>query len=61
MPQPIDPVGLIAAADEQVAKVRTQGKDYSFNELLSMHEEDELVINPEYQRLFRWSEEKESK
>jgi uncharacterized protein with ParB-like and HNH nuclease domain len=61
VPQPIDPVGLIAAADEQVAKVRTQGKDYSFNELLSMHEEDELVINPEYQRLFRWSEEKESR
>lgn len=58
---PVDPVALIAAADEQVAKVRTQGKDYSFNELLSMHEEGELVINPEYQRLFRWSEEKESR
>ncbi|QVL30784.1 DUF262 domain-containing protein [Telmatocola sphagniphila] len=57
----IDPVSLIAAADEQVAKVRTQGKDYSFNELLSMHEEGELIINPEYQRLFRWPEEKESR
>lgn len=57
----IDPVALIAAADAQVAKVRTQGKDYSFNELLSMHEEGELVINPEYQRLFRWPEEKESR
>ncbi len=56
-----DPVALIAAADEQVAKVRTQGKDYSFNELLSMHDEGELVINPEYQRLFRWPEEKESR
>lgn len=56
-----DPVELIAAADEQVAKVRTQGKDYSFNELLSMHDEGELVINPEYQRLFRWPEEKESR
>jgi hypothetical protein len=58
---PIDPVSLIAAADEQVAKVRTQGKDYSFNELLSMHEDEELVINPDYQRLFRWSQEKESR
>jgi hypothetical protein len=57
----VDPVALIAAADEQVAKVRTQGKDYSFNELLSMYEDDELVINPDYQRLFRWSEEKESR
>lgn len=58
---PVDPVALIAAADEQVAKVRTQGKDYSFNELLSMYEDKELVINPDYQRLFRWSEEKESR
>lgn len=57
----VDPVALIAAADEQVAKVRTQGKDYSFNELLSMYEDNELVINPEYQRLFRWTEEKESR
>jgi len=61
MSHAVDPVALIAAADEQVAKVRTQGKDYSFNELLSMHEEGELVINPEYQRLFRWPEEKESR
>lgn len=58
---PVDPVSLIAAADEQVAKVRTQGKDYSFNELLSMYEDKELVVNPDYQRLFRWSEEKESR
>ena len=57
----IDPVALITAADEQVARVRTQGKDYSFNELLSMYEDKELVINPDYQRLFRWSEEKESR
>jgi hypothetical protein len=57
----VDPVALIAAADEQVARVRTQGKDYSFNELLSMYEDKELVINPDYQRLFRWSEEKESR
>lgn len=53
---PIDPAALIQAADEQVAKVRTQGKDYSFNELLSMYEDDELIIDPDFQRLFRWSE-----
>ena len=52
---PLDATSLIQAADEQVAKVRTQGKDYSFNELLSMYEDDELVIEPDYQRLFRWS------
>jgi len=52
----MDAVALIQAADEQVAKVRTQGKDYSFNELLSMYEDEELTISPDYQRLFRWSE-----
>lgn len=56
-----DPIALIAAADEQVSKVRTQGKDFSFNELLNMHDEGELIIDPEYQRLFRWPEEKESR
>ncbi len=50
-----DPTALIQAADAQVAKVRTQGKDYSFNELLSMYDDDELIIAPEYQRLYRWS------
>lgn len=53
---PIEPAALIQAADEQVAKVRTQGKDYSFNELLSMFEDGELTIEPDFQRLFRWSE-----
>ncbi|QDT24424.1 hypothetical protein HG66A1_62560 [Gimesia chilikensis] len=52
----MDHAALIQAADEQVAKVRTQGKDYSFNELLSMYEDEELIIAPEYQRLFRWTE-----
>ena len=58
---PVDPVALIAAADEQVMKVRTQGKDYSFNELLNLHGDSELIIDPEYQRLFRWPEDKESR
>ncbi|HAW27766.1 MAG TPA: DUF262 domain-containing protein [Planctomycetaceae bacterium] len=57
-PEPID---LIRAADEQIAKVRTQSLDLSFNELLDMYTNDELVISPEYQRLFRWSEAKESR
>jgi hypothetical protein len=54
-------VDLIRAADEQIAKVRTQSLDLSFNELLDMYSNQELVIAPEYQRLFRWSEAKESR
>ena len=56
-----EPVDLIRAADEQIAKVRTQSLDLSFNELLDMYTNQELVISPEYQRLFRWSEAKESR
>lgn len=56
-----EPVDLIRAADEQIAKVRTQSLDLSFNELLDMYANDELVISPDYQRLFRWSEAKESR
>lgn len=34
----------------------TQALDLSFNELLDMHENEELNIAPDYQRLFRWTE-----
>lgn len=57
----VDPSVLIEAADKQIANLRTQGKDYSFNELLNMYVEKELVIDPEFQRLFRWPEAKESR
>ena len=57
----IDSIALITEADKQIANVRTSGKDFSFNELLSMYQEKELIIDPDFQRLFRWSEEKESR
>lgn len=46
---------LILSLEENVEKVHTQSLDLSFNELLDMHSDDELDINPDYQRLFRWS------
>lgn len=52
---------LIASIDENKNSVRTKSLDLSFNELLDMHRNSELKINPEYQRLFRWSEGKESR
>jgi Protein of unknown function DUF262 len=36
--------------------VRTQSLDFSFNELADMHRAGELIIDPEFQRMFRWSE-----
>ncbi|MBN7576281.1 MULTISPECIES: DUF262 domain-containing protein [Clostridium] len=51
---------LISALDTQAKNVKTKSLDISFNELLDMYNNKELIIDPEYQRMFRWSEEKES-
>jgi len=56
-----DEMDLIGAIDEKVSKIRTAGLDISLNELSGLYNIDELVIEPEYQRLFRWSEGKQSR
>jgi hypothetical protein len=56
-----DHVSLISGLDARVQSVRTRALDLSFNELLDMHRNDELVIRPAYQRLFRWSEAQQSR
>jgi hypothetical protein len=57
----MDPLSLINAVDEKLEKVRTRSLDLSFNELLDMFDNNELIINPDFQRLFRWSEGKQSR
>ncbi|MGY3681090.1 DUF262 domain-containing protein [Streptomyces sp. TE33382] len=47
---------LIHAVDKKISSVRTQSLDFSFNELADMHADGELIIDPEFQRMFRWSE-----
>jgi hypothetical protein len=49
-------VELITAIDSKLEKVHTQSLDLSFNEILGMYKEKELDINPDFQRLFQWSE-----
>lgn len=34
----------------------TDRLDMSFGEIMSMYERNELIIDPEFQRLFRWSD-----
>ena len=36
-------------------KMSTDRMDVSFGELMNMYKNDELIIQPEYQRLFRWT------
>ena len=42
-------------------EIRTTAVDFSFGELLNLHKDHEIVIRPEYQRLFRWSDEQRSR
>lgn len=46
---------IIDAVDDRVMAVRTRSLDISFNELADMYESGELIIQPDFQRLFRWS------
>lgn len=46
---------------EQSNLLRTDRLDVSFGELLSMYENGEIVINPEFQRYFRWTDEQKTR
>lgn len=39
---------------DQRARLSTDRMDISFGELINLYKNDELIIRPEYQRLFRW-------
>src|ERR1700722_15048016 len=52
---------LLQAVQKQIKQIQTASLDLSFNELLDMYNNNELIIDPEYQRAFRWSEGKESR
>lgn len=43
------------------SEIRTEAVDFSFGELLNLHRDQEIVIRPEYQRLFRWTLEQRSR
>lgn len=42
-------------------EIRSTAVDFSFGELLNLHNDEEIIIRPEYQRLFRWSNEQRSR
>jgi uncharacterized protein with ParB-like and HNH nuclease domain len=41
-------------------EIRTDRMDMSFGEIMSMYEEGEIIISPEFQRAFRWDENRQS-
>lgn len=56
MVQADEPEDIIGDVDEKITAVRTSSLDFSFNELADMHASGELIIDPEFQRMFRWNE-----
>lgn len=40
--------------DERRIEIRTDKLDMTFGEFANMYESDELIVAPDYQRLFRW-------
>jgi len=51
--------------DKEISEARnslkTEKMDMSFGELISLYENQELIIDPEFQRLFRWDEDRKTK
>ena len=51
---------LMMALQDEIVQARTEiisdGYEMSIGELMNLYRDDELTINPEYQRLFRWDE-----
>ncbi len=51
----------MAEKNEYDREIRTDAVDFSFGEIANLHRDEEIVIAPEYQRLFRWSNEQRSR
>jgi len=51
--------------DEEIKEARngltTDRLDMSFGEIISMYEREEIIINPDFQRLFRWGDEQKTR
>lgn len=54
-------INIIKDLEDKIKSVRTRSLDLSFNELVDMYKNEELIIDPDYQRLFRWSEANQSR
>lgn len=47
--------------DKKIGEVRVGSLDLSFGEIANLRKNKELIIQPDYQRLFRWSTEQKSR
>ena len=54
-------MGLDQEINARRAEIRTDGYAMSIGELLNLYREGELDIHPEFQRLYRWTDEQKSR
>ncbi|ADL06552.1 DUF262 domain-containing protein [Lacrimispora saccharolytica] len=47
---------LLSSIEEGRNTLQTDKLDMSFGEIMSMYEKEEIIINPSFQRLYRWSD-----
>ena len=41
-------------------EIKSERMDMSFGEIINMYRDKEIIISPEYQRAFRWDEQRQS-
>ena len=56
-----EPLTLQTEIDRAARTISTDAYEMSVGEVMNMYKEGEIVINPEYQRLFRWDDVQKSK
>lgn len=47
---------LLDAIDNSRNTLQTDKLDMSFGEIMNMYDRDEIIINPDFQRLYRWTD-----
>ncbi|HPG60687.1 MAG TPA: DUF262 domain-containing protein [Casimicrobium sp.] len=54
-------MNIVDAIDKKIGEVRTESLDMSVGEIIALHQQNELIIQPDFQRLFRWSPQQQSR
>ncbi|MFP1944338.1 DUF262 domain-containing protein [Lonsdalea quercina] len=54
-------MSLEEAVSKKRNTLKTDRLDMSFGEIMNLYDDGDLIVSPEYQRLFRWDKEKQSR
>ena len=54
-------MGLVQEIKDNEKKISTTEMKMSIGEIINLYKDEDLILNPEFQRLFRWSLEQKSR